>query len=165
MPIARPSPLLPLAVAACLLALAGSAQAQWIWRDRNGQITASDLPPPREVADKDIVQRPSNARRPLPPPAAASAASAPAAPRVDPVLEQRRRAAEQEQQAKLKTEQERVAQARAENCRRAKAQLAGLQSGQRIARLNEKGEREILDDKGRAEESRRAEGIIASDCE
>jgi hypothetical protein len=81
------------------------------------------------------------------------------------VLEQRRRAAEQEQQSRLKVEQERVAQARAENCRRAKAQLAGLQSGQRIARLNEKGEREILDDKGRAEESRRAEGIIASDCD
>ncbi|MBG6078340.1 type IV secretory pathway VirB10-like protein [Rubrivivax gelatinosus] len=158
------SPLRPLAVAACLLALVGTAQAQWIWRDRNGQITASDLPPPREVADKDILQRPSNARRvPPPPAAAASAASAPA--KTEPELEQRRRAAEQEQQSKAKAEQERVAQQRADNCRRARSQLAGLQSGQRIARLNEKGEREILDDRGRAEESRRAEGIIASDCD
>ncbi|MBK1687620.1 DUF4124 domain-containing protein [Rubrivivax gelatinosus] len=165
MPPVRPSLLRPLVLAACLLAFVGTVQAQWIWRDRNGQITASDLPPPREVADKDIIQRPSSARRLPPPPAAASAASAPTAAKVDPVLEQRRRAAEQEQQSRLKVEQERVAQARAENCRRAKAQLAGLQSGQRIARLNEKGEREFLDDKGRAEESRRAEGIIASDCD
>lgn len=165
MPIARPLPLRPLVLAACLLAFVGTAQAQWIWRDRNGQMTASDLPPPREVADKDIIQRPSNARRLPPPPPAASAASAPASAKVDPLLEQRRRAADQEQQAKAKAEQERIAQARAENCRRAKAQLAGLQSGQRIARLNEKGEREILDDKGRAEESRRAEGIISSDCD
>lgn len=165
MSTARPPLLRPLVLAACLLAFVGTVQAQWIWRDRNGQITASDLPPPREVADKDIIQRPSSARRPPPPPAAASAASAPAAAKVDPALEQRRRATEQEQQAKAKAEQERVAQARAENCRRARSQLAGLQSGQRIARLNEKGEREILDDKGRAEESRRAEGIIASDCE
>ncbi|MBK1712127.1 hypothetical protein CKO43_04960, partial [Rubrivivax gelatinosus] len=74
------------------------------------------------------------------------------------------RAADQEQQSKAKAEQERVAQAKAENCRRARSHLAGLQSGQRIARLNDKGEREILDDKGRAEESRRAEEIIASDC-
>ncbi|MBK1615596.1 DUF4124 domain-containing protein [Rubrivivax gelatinosus] len=160
----RLSSLRPFAVAACLLAVAGAVQAQWIWRDRNGQITASDLPPPREVADKDILQRPASARRAAPPPAAASAASAPARPAVEPELEQRRRAADQEQQSKAKAEQERVAQAKAENCRRARSHLAGLQSGQRIARLNDKGEREILDDKGRAEESRRAEEIIASDC-
>jgi hypothetical protein len=39
-----------------------------------------------------------------------------------------------------------------------------LQSGQRMARINEKGEHEVLDDKGRAEELRVAREAIASDC-
>ena len=39
-----------------------------------------------------------------------------------------------------------------------------MESGQRMARMNDKGEREILDDKQRAEESRRAREVIASDC-
>jgi hypothetical protein len=31
-------------------------------------------------------------------------------------------------------------------------------------RTNEKGEREVLDDQGRAEETARARAVIASDC-
>jgi hypothetical protein len=33
-----------------------------------------------------------------------------------------------------------------------------------MARTNDKGEREILDDKARAEEAQRARKIVASDC-
>ena len=36
--------------------------------------------------------------------------------------------------------------------------------GIRIVRFNAKGEREYLDDKGRAEEAQRARNVIASDC-
>jgi hypothetical protein len=39
-----------------------------------------------------------------------------------------------------------------------------LESGQRIARVNAQGEREVLDDKGRAEEMQRARQVMASDC-
>ena len=39
-----------------------------------------------------------------------------------------------------------------------------LQGGQRIARINDKGEREVLDDRGRADEMRQARDVIASDC-
>ena len=66
---------------ACLLLLAGPADAQWRWRDKNGQINASDRPPPLEVPEKDILSRPpSNDTRRAPPVAAASGASASAAP-------------------------------------------------------------------------------------
>jgi hypothetical protein len=158
-----PLPLRAALLVALLLAAALPAQAQWKWRDKNGQITASDLPPPREVADKDILQRPDlNARRP--PPAPAASAALPARPAGDKELDARKRAGEQEQQAKAKADEERLAAQRAENCRRARGQVAALDSGQRIARTNEKGEREILDDKGRAEEMRRANEVIASDC-
>ena len=42
-------------VAALLLCMAIPAAAQWMWRDANGRVTASDIPPPREIPDKDIL--------------------------------------------------------------------------------------------------------------
>jgi hypothetical protein len=167
------------------------ADAQWRWRDANGRITVSDRPPPREIADKDILSRPSNAaRQRLAAPAAdaASAAEA-AAPAVAGVtsapgggasapavgasrppsqlqaeVEARRKRAEQEQAARAKAEEDKLAAQRAENCRRARSHVATLESGQRIARVNERGEREILDDRARADEMRTARAVIASDC-
>ena len=54
--------------------------------------------------------------------------------------------------------------ARAENCRRARSHMATLDSGIRLSRTNEKGEREILDDKQVADEMNRTRQIISSDC-
>jgi hypothetical protein len=157
-------------VAALVLALtAPVVHAQWKWRDKTGQVNASDRPPPLDIPEKDILARPAPVpefRRVLPA-AAASAASAtePArAPAGDRELEARRRAAEQEQARKTKAEEERLATQRAENCRRARSHLSAMESGQRIARVNDKGEREVLDDRGRAEEMRQAREVIASDC-
>ncbi len=39
-----------------------------------------------------------------------------------------------------------------------------MDSGMRVARVNDKGEREILDDNARAAEQRRLQSIIDSDC-
>lgn len=158
-----------LLVLALLAAAALPAAAQWKWRDGEGRITASDLPPPRHVPERDILQRPDLGLRATPAPAPASAASdaAAAAPQravVDSELEARRRAAEQEAAARKRADEARVAGQRAENCRRARSQLSALQSGQRIARINEQGGREILDDEGRAAEMRRANDLIASEC-
>jgi Tfp pilus assembly protein FimT len=161
-------------VLAALLALALPAQAQWKWRDANGRLTVSDLPPPRGTPDKDILQRPEPVVL-RPPAAAASAASAadaaaaPAAPVSpaavrDPELQARRQAAEQQKAAQDKAAADRVTAQRAENCQRARSHLAALESGQRIARHNAQGEQEILDDRGRAEETRAARAVIASDC-
>lgn len=148
-----------------LVVAATGAEAQWVWRDRNGRITASDLPPPREIPDQDVLQRPEPVRRAAAA-AAASAASAPplAAARTDPELEASRRAAENEKKAKAKADEERLAAQRAENCRRARAHLNALDSGQRLARINENGEREFLDDQARAAEARRAREAIAANC-
>ena len=44
-------------VTALLFALAcGSAAAQWKWRDANGRINASDLPPPASVPSRVLTQ-------------------------------------------------------------------------------------------------------------
>ncbi len=157
---------LRLLVALAVLGLAaGAAQAQWKWRDKSGQINASDRPPPMDVPEKDILARPTpDAVRRAPPANAASAASAAARTSLEKDLEARKRAVDQEQAAKAKAEEEKLAATRAENCRRARSHLSALESGQRIARTNDKGEREVLDDRGRADEMRQAREVIASDC-
>ena len=143
------------------------AAAQWKWKDARGQVVISDVPPPRDIPERDVLQRPDNRRAP----AAAAAPAASAAPagevakaKVDPELEARRKKGETEQQEKVKADEEKVAMQRAENCQRARAHMTSLESGMRLARTNDKGEREILDDKGRADEMQRTRQIISSDC-
>lgn len=157
-----------LLAAALLSGLATPVLAQWVWKDANGRVTASDRPPPKDVPDKDILTRPQPVAV-----RAALAASAPtaavAAPVVAPTaadreLEARKRNADQAQEAAAQAAEQKLAQQRAENCRRARSHQAALESGQRIARTNEQGEREVLDDKGRAEELRRAREVITADC-
>ncbi len=153
------------------LGTAVSHAANWKYRDAQGRIVVSDLPPPAGVQDKDILERPTTVVRRAPTSALAAAASAPAnaaptavAQSTDPELEARRKKAASEEELKQKVQQDKDNAQRADNCSRAKSHLAALGDGLRIARTNEKGEREILDDKGRAEEMQRARQVIASDC-
>ena len=142
------------------------AAAQWKWRDTGGQIQYSDLPPPAGVADRDILQRPmaSQHRYALAPASSASTVAAAPPKTVEPELEAKRRKAEQEQQAKQKADEEKQAAGRAENCGRAKVYMRSLDSGVRITRTNDKGEREFLDDTARADEARKAREVISHDC-
>lgn len=158
-------------VAAALLALCATlpAQAQWVWRDAAGRITASDMPPPRDTPEHDILRRP----RPQGP-ATAAAADAPApqpvasAPAKDALRDTRRPAAPAPASAPAAqtaaAEAAASAERRAENCRRAQTHLKLLQTGTRLVTLNEKGERVVMDDRARAEEIRRAREVMASEC-
>ncbi|RCW72642.1 DUF4124 domain-containing protein [Pseudorhodoferax soli] len=150
-------------------ALSMPAAAQWMWRDANGKAVFSDRPPPADIPEKNIVQRPSGAARavaPAPAAVAALAASATPAPPSgqDKELEQRRQQAEAAEAAKQKAAQEVQAKARAENCARARQNKASLDSGIRITRTTAQGEREFLDDAQRAAETRRTQDVIARDC-
>ncbi len=180
--MSRPIHLL-LCMASMLALLTPSAQAQWQWRDAQGRMQLSDRPPPPEVPDKDILRRPPGANKgpsPTPPvqvndpsqvkaaPAAAAAprpalaASAPAG--TDRELE-RRKKAEEDAKAAQKAEQDaQVARRRADNCQRAQTQLAALQSGQRMATINARGEREFMDDAQRQAEAARIQDIMSTDC-
>ena len=42
-----------------LTLVASAAQAQWSWRDANGEVTFSDSPPPPEVMRSDILHQPT----------------------------------------------------------------------------------------------------------
>ncbi len=154
--------------------LPGHAQTTpiWKWRDAQGRIQVSDRPPPPDIPDNRILQRPSHSRAATgatePPPAPSAAASGPR----DPELEARKRK-QQEQEARKKTEQEQAAAAakqkaqaqREEYCSRLRNQLAALDNGQRMSRYNAKGEREVLDDSARAAEGQRMRSQLAENCQ
>lgn len=164
------------ALACCLGCCAAQAAGLWKWRDASGRVTVSDQPPPREVPERDILERPA-ARSPQsaspgvqPRPASAPApgrTASSAGGRTDPELEARRRAeaakARQSGKAAAAEDPQTIARKR-ENCQRARSALAMLESGQRMARLNDKGERVVLDDAARAQEAQRAREVIAADC-
>ena len=170
--MARPILALLAVLAASVIAV--PAEAQWKWRDKGGHVQYSDLPPPAGTPDQDILGRPSPTLRRSTPPAAVAApssaaaalAAASAAPRTaDAELEAKRKKAEADAAAKTKADQEKNAALRADNCTRAKAQLATLESGIRLVQTNPKtGEREFLDDKQRGDELRRTREVMSADC-
>ena len=164
---------LPAVFALWLALIAGAVCAQtaplpplWKWIDAGGQVQFSDLPPPLSVPERDILERPTRQQQR----AAALAAAAASAPtsigqaRTDPELEARRKRAADEQAAQQRQLLDRDSAVRADNCQRARAHLAALNDGLRMTRTNAQGEREVLDDKARAEEMQRARGVLASDC-
>lgn len=154
------------------LAATGSAVAGnlWGWKDANGKPQYSDRSPPPGVPESAIFQRPAGARvRVVSAPAASDAASGPEAAKPvlkasDPELEARKKKEADAKEAERKAQEEKLAAQRADNCKRAQDYKRTLDSGRRISRTNDKGENEILDDKGRAEEDARAREVITRDC-
>lgn len=150
------------------------AATQWKWKDAEGRVQYSDRPPPSSVAEGNILDRPRGTKPRASAPvleassAAEGNASAPksAVKSSDPQLEAKKRKAEEEAaKAKAKAEEDpKKVQARAEACQRARHYEKSLNDGIRISRTNAKGEREVLDDAGRASELTRAKDIIATSC-
>lgn len=159
-----------LAAVACFVSL--SAIAQWQWIDASGRKVFSDRPPGAEVPEKNIIKQPNTRLKNIaveasaPPSAGAPAAPVTAKPGegVDKGLMEKKKQAEVAEAAKRKADEDRVASAKAENCNRARQAKVGLDSGARISRINDKGEREFLDDSARAAESQRNQSTIDSDC-
>lgn len=157
----------PIAVAAPLLLAAlllGSAHAQvYQWKDASGKTVFSDKPPPGKVelprqkpivdpagedAIEDVKPKESKAPKTL----------------ADRDLEFRKRqkesqAANEKRQAEQKQEAERQ-----ESCDNARRYLHSLESGDRIANRDDKGELVVLDDNQRAQEIAKARQNAQSNC-
>jgi hypothetical protein len=159
------------------LLMALPASAQWKWRDKNGRTQYSDVSPPPSVNERDILQRPPGGEgkttRVIKPvfvaASSASAATPTLAPKTtEPELEAKRKKSEQDAAEKKKAEEAKQvatrAAVRAENCAQAKSYMRSIDGGMRIARTNEKGEREVLDDAARALEAKRTRDVMASEC-
>lgn len=159
------------------LALPASAQ-MYKWVDSNGKVQYSDKPPPSNVKVQKLREAaPAPASAPTTSKADSAAQkdaaktgtpkdSANAAPRTPAEQEQafRKRqidaAKAQEDEAKKQAE----ARDKAENCKRAKAALAGLQLGGRQTHIDEKGERIFLDEQQIAQDTAKARQDVAAWC-
>lgn len=159
------------------------AVAQWMWVDSTGKKVFSDTAPPSSIPDKNILRKPGGRSVALPaeepaadtPEGEGKAAAAPDKSTPPPAnagrdeqLEAKKKKAEQQAkeaaEAKRKAQLDQYAKDRAQNCERAKQSKVAIDSGMRIATVNAKGEREIMDDKARSSELKRIEDIIRSDC-
>lgn len=145
-----------LIVASIGFAAAASAQ-QYKWTDENGRVRYGDVPPPGVKAT------------PLrPPPAASAPAPSPAAKEGEKPLSpeaafrKRQEDAAKERNQQAKADQE--AQLKRENCLRAQDALRTLETGQRVARTDAKGERYYLDDAQVAQETARARQSVREWC-
>ncbi len=159
-----------------LLCLTPTVFAQWQWLEKDGHKVFSDRAPPPDIAEKNILKRPAGRiaqaqpqpKEPADMPVATGSAPpaniAKPAGGVDKELEAKKKAAAAAEEAKKKAEEEKLAKVKVENCTRAKAAKATFDSGVRISRTNANGEREIIDDAARNEESKRIQGIIDRDC-
>ncbi len=155
-------------IAITALAFSLSAFAQWQWIDKAGRKVFSDRPPPVDVPEKNILKQPGMSAPAVETPAsntpATPAASATKATGEDKELAEKKKQAADAETARRRQEEERVARAQADNCNRARQAKASLDAGVRQMRINEKGEREFLDEGGRASEAQRLQGIIDENC-
>ncbi len=156
----------------------------YIWKDANGKTIISDSPPPRSskqartvggngkasgytLPAKESGGADANAAAPAsePPPPGATP-STPPQPKTmaDRELEFRKRQLEaKDREEKAAKEAQDKAQRR-EECARASQYLEALRNGQRIARYNDKGEKEILGDEQREAEIARAKQAADNLC-
>jgi len=174
---------LPFVVACFGLVFTASATAQYMWLDASGRKVFSDQPPPANIPAKRILQQPGKAaaaqttdvsEKPSAESGADEAKSATSPKTTTPAakpeaskdkdLEAAKKKLEDEAAVKKKAEQEKVDAAKADNCKRAKSAKATFDSGVRLGHTNAKGERGIMDEATRVVETKRLEGIIASDC-
>ena len=163
----------PLLIAAMLVA--NPAHAQWMWKDDAGRLVVSDQPPPTTVPLSRIVKAPRQRGADVIPAAPVKegdakepgkdAAKAEVPKTVaDRDLEFKQRQKESAEAAKKAEAETAKAKALQENCTAVRGNLAGLQSGGRASRVNEKGEKSYIDDAQRQGEIAKAQSQIAQYC-
>jgi type IV secretory pathway VirB10-like protein len=128
-----------------LLALPLLSHAEiYKWKDKDGKVRYSDTPPPSNIKQEAHRGKKSVQGMNKEPLAAVAAPAKEAVSKEDEAAKQRQRNAEAEKRNKQEKEAE--AKRKAENCSAAKANLETYTQGGRVYKMNEKGEREYMDD-------------------
>jgi hypothetical protein len=147
----------------------GAALAQqYKWVDKDGKVRYGDVPPPGVKATP--LRAPPGPSAPPPAPKAAAGKDKDKQARKGPLTpaEQEKAFRERQEEARKAAEksaqEEQQAAAKRENCERAKESLRTLESGQRVARTDAKGERYFLEDAQIAEETAKARQAVQQAC-
>ena len=131
------------------------AQSIYSWKDAAGITHYSDTPP-ADSTSRRLKQAPL-----APPPTAQDGATQSFADKELAFRKRRAEAAEADEKARKDKARD---EERQRDCADAKAQLAGLESGQRLTRFTANGEKEYLDDEQRAIELDRTRRVVQNTC-
>ena len=143
---------------AVLALFAGATQAQvYCWTTKDGKKACGDTPPPGV--------KPAAIATPSAPSAPAdSGAKAGKKPPANSEAEYKKRQLEAAKGREKEQQAQEQAQAKQENCERARGALRILESGQRISRADKDGERYYLEDKEIEAETQRARDTVQKNC-
>ena len=147
----RPTRFTLLVIALCLASSAGAEIYQW--KDQNGKTVISDKPPMGQTPAQKISDT-----------GAGDSASSKQPSLAESDMEFRKRQKEAQERAEKEKKETTAAADKKENCQNAREQLRLLESGERIALRDDKGERYYLDDAQRAQETDKAKRFIESQC-
>ncbi|WP_284335267.1 DUF4124 domain-containing protein [Comamonas sp. NoAH] len=179
-----------LLIAAALSACSCTVFAQWQWVDDSGRKVFSDRPPPADISPTQIIKQPyakpsasNEVRYPSADDKTPDNAHSPADPAPSPVKQAQQASTAQAQedaekaandkaveeanrkaQEEQKKHEAQQAKLRQENCQRAQAAQASLQSGALHSHTNEKGERGIMTEPQRQAALQRTQRIIKENC-
>ena len=141
-----------LAVAALLVVTVANAEI-YQWKDKNGKTIISDKPPTENVVEQ---------KKTSSDPSTASAATQKTA--ADRELEFRKRQKESQESTEKAQKEQAASTEKQENCVNARRSLATLESGERVALRDDKGERYFLDDAQRPLEAEKARKAVEASC-
>src|SRR5262245_43751227 len=157
--------------ATLIAALPAAAQQLYKYTGPDGKVQYSDRPPPdgrkaEKVTSSRLGSVPSAPVAAANTDAAKSDSAKASAPKTPAEQDQafRQRRLEQDEKARKDEKLAQEQQAKAESCAAARRELAGMQNGARVGRINEKGERIFLDDNQVQGEIARMEREIATGC-
>ncbi len=143
---------LTLAVAALLVITAVNAEI-YQWKDENGKTIISDKPPVGAARLPLKVEKDAPASN-----------AAPQKTTADREMEFRKRQKESQESAD-KTQKEQAASAdKKENCENTRRYLQTLESGERVSKLDDKGERYYMEDAQRQQEIAKAKQNMQAAC-
>jgi hypothetical protein len=167
-----------IAVALVILNSGIAAHAQYVWLDEKGRKQYSDMAPPANIPKSRILQEPGTAVRSVSQTTSAAStekdensvnSGSPSVKAKAPMTiaeqnaEFQKRRIEQADKEKKAAEKTKSDADKAKNCDRARVYNRSIESGERLARTDQSGERYFLSDDQRAQESRDVRRIL-EDC-
>ena len=147
-----------------LLATTSAYCEVYKWVDADGTVHYSDQPPQGDVKEQSLGIKSGTSGTEAPGTEKAAAKSAAPKTYIEQDAEFRKRQVEAE--AKRAKEEKVLAEAKEarQNCEHARSSLQSLQSGQRVVKYNEKGERVYIEDNEREREIANAQKGVDSWC-
>jgi hypothetical protein len=156
---------LPALAVVALLAAPAGAQQLYKYVGPDGRIQYTDRPPPGAQNVEKVTSSRVSTVGPSSAPAGGEAAKA-GVPKTAADREQdfRQRRADSEDKAKKAEKVAEESKAQAQQCAALRHELATMQSGQRIARMDDKGERYYVEDTQIQQDTARLQRDIATNC-